>query len=77
MNGQLVTFAPPFDIYHGGQLGFSHNDTELVIHTEAAQWSGTARAEKRKCLNNGFNREMTEKVQACFKRGWLRLGIGI
>lgn len=59
---------PSFNTYRGSQLGFSDNDTAPIIHTEAAQWSERAHAEKQECLNNGFNREMTKKVQACFRK---------
>lgn len=55
----------------------SRNDTVPVIHTEAAQWSGTAHAEKQECLNNGFNREVSEKVQDVSERDGSTLGTGV
>lgn len=68
---------PSFNIYHGSQLGLSHHDAVPVIHTEAAQWSRTAHAEKQECLNNGFNREVSEKVQDVSETDGSTLGTGV
>ena len=55
----------------------SHNDKIPIIHTEAAQWSGTAHAAKQECLNNGFKREVSEKEQDVSGSGDSALGTGV
>lgn len=48
-----------------------------VIHTEAAQWSRMAHTEKQECLNNGLNREVSEKVQDVSEMDGSMLGTGV